>query len=446
MRTLHLSLSFFLILFLNLTVTAQLPQMTPQAEGLLPAEYIVFGISAPSEEVAWAVAFDQNASGQVPLDHKNIVLRTADGGATWTASEIEEAAGYISFDIHALDEQTAFIIGQPYGNGLPHSLFQTADGGSSWRRVLTDVAAGVWVHFFDEMNGLCVNHSAAKQTNDGGLSWANVASPPSLQLNEYTSIYSGTNSFIAVNDTVYFGTTLGYVHKSTDRGMHWTKHHTGLPADNDMIYSVAFSDGYNGLAMTSSAGNTTFARTSNGGGGWETFDGPSTMWLTNIAHVPGTEGSFVATSVFFPGALIYTEDYGENWTTVMTAAFRPIEFASPYVAWIGRTGRTNASQAALFKWEADFFVVGTEERAPSWGIEIFPNPTADHWVVKAPDELRPGLREFHLYSPSGQLMKSWKYDGSPGQNLSANGIPSGAYILKANGEKGIFSAPVVLQR
>ncbi|MCB0587526.1 MAG: hypothetical protein KDD06_19695 [Phaeodactylibacter sp.] len=439
MKNFHLLLSLVFCLSLPLFSGAQ--QLTPQAVGLLPSNYTVFGISAPSEDVAWAIAFDSNVPSPVPLGHQLIVLKTIDGGENWEAMEVEEAAGYISFDIQAFDENTAFFTGQTFGNSNPYGVFKTVDGGQTWEWKPAGVAGGVWLRFFDETHGLCINRQYMRRTLNGGDTWGVINGIPSFNNNEYTLLYSGTNSCTTVKDTVYFGTSNGNIYKSTDRGENWVKIPTGL-TNSETINSVAFSDGYHGLGTS----NAKFVRTDNGGEGWETFFAPIGYRFTNIAHVPGTESSFVATSALGSGGLAYTEDFGDNWTIVADLRLTAIDFASPYTAWIGAPARSNADDPPIIKWEADFFVVDVQEVQPPEGLEVFPNPAADYLAVKVPEEYQAGLQGFTLYSSTGQKVRSWDYDGSRQLNISLHNIPPGAYSLQPAGEKPARPLPVVIQR
>jgi hypothetical protein len=83
----------------------------------LPDNYAVWGISVVDKNVVWGVARDVNVSPPVPPGHLGRVVKTTDGGATWTIYEVNEALGRISYDITAFDENTAFITSQDLGSG-----------------------------------------------------------------------------------------------------------------------------------------------------------------------------------------------------------------------------------------------------------------------------------------------------------------------------------------
>ena len=101
------------------------------------------------------------------------VLRTRDGGETWTEviRSVSEN-GYLSgFAIHFFDESNGCMVGQ---NG---SVMSTSDGGASWSPVLTPLpeksAPSLRDLFFvDERNGWAVgDEGAILHTSDAGQTW-----------------------------------------------------------------------------------------------------------------------------------------------------------------------------------------------------------------------------------------------------------------------------------
>src|SRR5438874_6469066 len=75
------------------------------------------GISAVNDRVVWA-----SGSGST-------VLRTEDGGATWTKLTVTSEA--LDFrDIDSLDVQVAYVLS--IGNGPASRIYKTVDGGAAW--------------------------------------------------------------------------------------------------------------------------------------------------------------------------------------------------------------------------------------------------------------------------------------------------------------------------
>ena len=114
------------------------------------------------------------------------MIRSVDGGATWTATDLSDTAGMI-LDIKFLDEQTGLIFAATSrdaasGNAL---ILRTIDGGKSWTKVYQSSrpAELIWkASFVDATTGFATvmsyDQSATQKhivkTTDGGKTWAEV--------------------------------------------------------------------------------------------------------------------------------------------------------------------------------------------------------------------------------------------------------------------------------
>src|SRR5262245_49299345 len=76
------------------------------------------GVSAVSETVAWA----SGAGGTV--------LRTVDGGKTWTRLSVPGAEQLDFRDVDAADERTAWVLS--IGKGASSRIYKTTDAGEHW--------------------------------------------------------------------------------------------------------------------------------------------------------------------------------------------------------------------------------------------------------------------------------------------------------------------------
>ena len=114
------------------------------------------------------------------------MIRSLDGGATWTATDMSDQAGMI-LDVHFLDEQTGMIFAASSrdaasGNAL---ILRTTDGGKTWTQVYnsTRPAELIWkASFVDAKTGyatvMSYDQSATQKhivkTVDGGKSWTEL--------------------------------------------------------------------------------------------------------------------------------------------------------------------------------------------------------------------------------------------------------------------------------
>lgn len=121
------------------------------------------------------------AAGNVESDDEiDTLLRTADGGRSWT--RVKTGTGQFHRAVHFATPQSGWVVGltiagnagEAYG---PSRILATADGGATWSpqvaidRSLFDIA------FADVRNGWAVgDYSVIFATSDGGVTWTQQAS------------------------------------------------------------------------------------------------------------------------------------------------------------------------------------------------------------------------------------------------------------------------------
>ena len=91
------------------------PTLTPQVSGTTSR---LDSVAAVNERVVWA-------SGRA-----GTVVRTTDGGATWEVHVIPGAETLAFRDIHAVNEDVAFVLTN--NGGLNARIYKTEDGGQTW--------------------------------------------------------------------------------------------------------------------------------------------------------------------------------------------------------------------------------------------------------------------------------------------------------------------------
>jgi photosystem II stability/assembly factor-like uncharacterized protein len=339
MRLLPLALLF---VFVN-TILAQVWEA--QAPDMLPPEYYVSDISIVNENIVWAVAFDYSTGTSIPAGHISILLKTTNGGANWDTTYIEGTEGRIIFDIYAFDENTACITTQDFQSPAGRGVFRTTDGGENWTQVQSGDEGGVWIHFFDDQEGVCINANSSSPiayTSNGGIDWTE-GDIPALNFTEGSTMSSSGTALEAVGDHLWFGTDQGRILKSTDRGQTWDAYPMNL--GGNYIYSVAFVDEMNGIAMHSTGYQ--LAKTSDGGATWSAVTYPYEFY--EVTAIP-CSGVFMGVN-WEEGKEItaISTDLGETWQEldIEISAWAP-NFKSPTLGWMAEGA--NTSNAALYKW------------------------------------------------------------------------------------------------
>jgi len=269
-------------------------------------DYMHMSISAVSPSIVW-----------VALE-KGQILRTADGGATWTTSDAGLFPSGVSYDsyacsVSAVDANVAWVVGgkmgwarsnpggdplsfpgPPYAFFLPYHpmIVETSDGGLTWAvkqqgtydEECADVAAsdalnamavgkditynpnpqmimvkyyliGTYPYYYWAVSGT----SAVQTTHDGGFTWA-------PQLVNYPS---GIRSVDMVDSTTaWVAGDNGAIFKTIDGGLSGYPQASGLsqePGVSEAIYEIDAVDPSTAWAVAFTYTNSVVLRTTDGG-------------------------------------------------------------------------------------------------------------------------------------------------------------------------------------
>ncbi|MGH9408931.1 MAG: WD40/YVTN/BNR-like repeat-containing protein [Vicinamibacterales bacterium] len=300
------------------------------------------GVSAASDRVVWA----SGAQGTL--------LRTADGGSTWTRLPIPDAGRLDFRDIDAVDARTAYVLS--IGAGQASRIYKTTDAGAQWQLQFTNDNPKAFfdaMAFQDATHGLAVSDSVDGQfviitTNDGGLHWARIpaaALPPALP-NEGAFAGSGTNIAVLGRDRAWIGTgasTRSRVLRTEDSGRTWSIADTPIVTSASAgIFSVAFRDPRNGLAVggdytKEQDASGVAAATNDGGVTWHALRGLG-GFRSVIAPAPRSKAGWIAAG---PSGADASTDDGRTWTPIPGPGYHAFAFA-PHsnIGWgVGERGR-----------------------------------------------------------------------------------------------------------
>jgi photosystem II stability/assembly factor-like uncharacterized protein len=208
------------------------------------------GIHAVGGGVVWA-------SGT-----EGTVLRSEDTGYLWQQCAMPPGGDKLDFrGIWAWDALNVLILSS--GPGDLSRLYQTTDGCSSWKLLLTNPdPAGFWdgLIFLDRQRGLIYGDPAQApgrtdhvrfgllETRDGGKAWSPAAE---LQPLPGESVFAASNSAMTANGGwVWLGTSKARVLWTRDL-VTWLSAQTPLASGNDSsgVFSLAFRDQKHGIAV-----------------------------------------------------------------------------------------------------------------------------------------------------------------------------------------------------
>jgi len=293
--------------------------------------------------------------------------RTTDGGATWVAGIVSGAESLFFVDVHALDADTAWLLGTSFDGGLAR-IYHTTDGGATWRMQFEDTTPGAFYDgfaFWDAQRGIAfgdpVNGSfRIVRTEDGGRTWNVVPAeniPPPLD-GEAGFAASGTAVVTRPNGLAWIGTGGGRVarvYRTSDYGATWEVAETPLAAGPTAgIFGIAFRDSLNGVAVGGDYQQRTAAtpnvlRTRDGGRTWElvgTSAPPGVRY--GVVYVPGAQPPVLV--AVGPSGSGYSLDDGATWTPIGDVGYNTVSFAARNAGWAAGT------EGRIARWRGVFGV------------------------------------------------------------------------------------------
>ncbi len=306
------------------TATSSVPfDWRPQISGV---SVRLRGVSVVSAHVAWA----SGAEGTV--------LRTTDGGETWSRRPVPGGDSSDFRDVDAFSDRVAYVLS--IGPGEASRIYKTNDGGERWDLQFKNLDPKGFLDamtFRDETHGLAFGDSVdgalvVLTTSNGGRSWERVGKDrlPAALPSEGAFAASGTNVAM-VGHNVWIGTNTGRVLRSADGGLAWAVATTPLASgDSAGIFSIAFRDAHHGVVVGGdykkepvAVDNAAF--TSDGGVTWTLVkDHGLSGFRSVVAWVPGAEGSLLAIG---PTGADWSSDDGHTWAPLAGPGFDTFSFA-----------------------------------------------------------------------------------------------------------------------
>ncbi len=223
------------------------------------------------------------------------ILKTSDGGETWTEANINSAPSSINFPSNSTGFCTAF-----------DGIYKTTDGGISWNLNYQDNIHFNSVQFVDDNKGFVVGTEFPQnlfllKTEDAGLNWSK----------SFVAIETGDPKIRMINALTGFiiSENSSKIYKTTNGGNNWiVVFDDSIPQHS--FWDIAFSDELNGFAGR--AGGD-FLLTSDGGNTWHKKFMPL-LFCTNIRTIENH--CWISGFGIGYNAIVYSDDYGNTWTPI----------------------------------------------------------------------------------------------------------------------------------
>lgn len=226
------------------------------------------------------------------LGDRTVVLRTTNGGLTWT----EHALNLYSYDsnIFFLEATEGWL-----SIFAINHLLHTTDGGETWDTVSTTTAP-LNVQFVDSQDGWGRCGGLPCHTTDGGVSWTSYNTGASHGIRNLQ--YVARNIVWAVTES-------GQACITVDGGAHWT---VSQACDSSLwLNALHFSDSHHGW-VAGLCGAISY--TSDGGAHWSVQNGSTFphVGFPGLASVSFT--SLLNGWVAGNGVIVHTSDGGQSWS------------------------------------------------------------------------------------------------------------------------------------
>lgn len=439
----------FILIFSILFNSNLFAQWESLGNDIIPQNHRVWSIKVAPDKSVWAISTFDNFP---PTNYYPKIHKSSDGGNTWIESELPAGFSTYGWDLSPIDSNLAFVALDTSG------LYQTMDGGLNWNKVTSYPYRVLFVHFFNDQEGLAFGTDGFARTisltADGGGSWTHLGgqnwlepegtSLPTFDSSENAAFNFSINSFYDYNeDVIIIGNSNGKYWISTDKGFNWERKETPLTNLGLLLSNIAMKD-ENTFMVAGDTENGTFNgvatvnfTTKDGGNTW--IEGNSGLTGAASHYIPNSDSVFVMVGHNNFGwgsegtAISY--DYGENWEILDNTRILAIDFADEntgYGSCCNNIWQTANGQ--IHKWNFDL-PTATVEIIESQLVKIFPNPVNTRLTISLNNEFQSRELLIEIISIDGKILSNSKVQVSEHINIQTADLPKGFYSLRVTGGK-----------
>ena len=242
----------------------------------------------------------------------DIVIRTTDGGDTWSSSTLTGENSYLYF----MSEDLGWI------TSSQGRIYHTTNGGDNWTTQSTGTMARMTnLYFKDQNNGIAVGWGeTVRKTTNGGVTWTNTF--------DSTGFLDFFASQMINDNTYYIAGTNGTLYRTGNGGNSWDL--IQLPVSNP-FFSIKFLNPTTGWIFGCCG---MYFRTTDGGNNWTSqVDLTEGFNIYSSSFVNDTLGWVCADA----GYIMRTHDAGTTWDSLYsgtTVDLRSVSFVNENTGWV----------------------------------------------------------------------------------------------------------------
>jgi photosystem II stability/assembly factor-like uncharacterized protein len=284
-------------------------------------------VHAVSPQEAWVLGEYQGYSDVIIFPEPAVLLHTTDGGVNWQSIALPPNA---QFSEMAFAGSNGWLLGQACtpqpdtgycSGGQTVDLLRTTDGGATWTLQQTDLPSIVHsLTFVDDMHGWLSASACALpdicifgvyRTTDGGATWSlsELGNPAFVGPTAFRDAMTGwlIEQDCIIAFTCSIGLPATHVLRTDDGGATWTPVGSfDLPSRLQTASAMMLHDGV--LYLT---GYGVALRSADDGQTWSIMQHPAMTFDSNVVFVDRDTGYVISR-----GDLLRTGDAGRNWRSV----------------------------------------------------------------------------------------------------------------------------------
>ena len=380
-----------------------------------------------------SVYFTDSNTGYVVGD-TGTIIKTNDGGENWRPQN----SGTVKdlYSVHFTTDETGYAVGD-------NVILKTENDGLVWISQSMPIP-GNWhsVYFTSTDTGYIVGeagNACILKTINGGLTWNinYIYYGPGIIDSYFTTVcftdantgYAGGSYMV---QTIESG---GLLLKTTNGGTDWTE--LSLP-NSDHIDDVCFLNTDTGYAIKGEIGwvSDSLLKTTNGGLTWQTqnISSATLMYLDHIFFTNADTGYVVG----WLGTILKTMNGGPDYSSQSTGTTNWL--VSVYFP-ASDTGYCVGTNGTILKTtNGGGYPVGINDYNPSSdNLSIHPNPASTSITIETPS---PG--QLNILNLNGQPLLTRRVKETK-TFFDISTLPSGVYVVKVVGEKGVKVGKVIKQ-
>ncbi len=292
------------------------------------------GVSFADTQHGWVIGEYEEVGRVLDYQGLRVMLRTVDGGATWKRVRLPGSEWpYLPKQVCFVDRQNGWVLGQSDGM---HTLLRTEDGGRTWEHQTVDFWQRVTgIAFTSATRGYAVSWSKVYRTDDGGKTWQIMRDEwPAGKNTHWTSVDAvGEHVWVSNASRVY--SFEPQMIASSDGGQTWAE----LASPPALYAPPTFVSAAHGWGLSRGAVQGIIA-TDDGGASWSTRY--ADMWGSDSWNVDPLGLDIEAVDALHViavgsfGTITRTSD-GSTWSrpsgTVSTADLVDVSFPDALHGW-----------------------------------------------------------------------------------------------------------------